>query len=165
MKSLINHGSVFKKHKSYKVRLLLKKGGEVKISSSAIKNGGAHPYITLAKRATDSRNIFLHHKTTNRKLYDDEYLKCKKKGFIDIIFCNERGEVTEGAISNIIIKNGRYYYTPPASCGLLNGAYRQHLLNAQTLPLKEKVLYKKDIITAEKLFICNSVRGLAEVRI
>ncbi len=181
LRSLINYVSEFKKHESYKVRLLLNKGGEVKISSSTWKRhksehprrrkfvkkqaGGAFPYVAFSAKKTDSSKIFLYHKTTNRKFYDGEYQKYKKKAFIDVIFCNKRGEVTEGAISNIIVKQGRLYYTPPISCGLLNGVYRQYLLNAQILPLKEKILYKKDVITAEKLFICNSVRGLTEVKI
>ena len=82
---------------------------------------------------------------------------------MDVIFLNKKGEVTEGAISNIIVKTEKNYYTPPVKSGLLNGVYRQYLLNSQIFPLKEKVLYKQDIINAGKLFICNSVRGLVEV--
>ncbi len=163
LKFLLTYASAFDKNKSYKVRLLLNKNGEIKIGSSILKSEMSLK-ITFSKKKTDSSNIFLYHKTTNRKIYDGEYLKYKKIGFADVIFLNEKGEVTEGAISNIIVKTGKNYYTPPVKSGLLNGVYRQYLLNSQIFPLKEKVLYKQDIINAEKLFICNSVRGLVEVK-
>ncbi len=163
LKSLITYAGAFKGDKCYRVRLLLNKGGEAKISSSVLKES-RYPKITFSKRITDSSNTFLYHKTTNRKIYDGEYLKYKKNGFVDVIFLNEKGEVTEGAISNIIVKTGKNYYTPPVKSGLLNGVYRQYLLNSQIFPLKERVLYKQNIINAEKLFICNSVRGLVGVK-
>jgi len=166
LKSLAACSRIFRKDKSYKVRLLLRKSGEVKISTSLLKDSGSRiKKITFSKKATDSSDIFLYHKTTNRNLYDSEYLKHKRKGYADVIFLNQKWEVAEGAISNIIVKKGRYYYTPPVNCGLLNGIYRQHLLNTQQIPLKEKVLFKDDIIAAGKLFICNSVRGLVQVEL
>lgn len=166
LQSLTRCSNRFDKYKSYKVRLLLNKYGEVKVTSELLKNQtDDFKKITFSKKVVNSSNIFLYHKTTNRKFYDDEYLKYKKKGFVDVIFLNEKKEVTEGAISNIIVKNGKYHYTSPISSGLLNGVYRQHLLDTQILSLKEKVLDKQDITTAEKLYICNSVRGLIEVNI
>jgi len=179
LKSLIIYAGAFNKDKCYRVRLLLNKDGEAKLERGQVPGGhftatpvqntsevsprDLSPVVTFSKRITDSSNIFLYHKTTNRKIYDGEYLKYKKIGFVDVIFLNVKGEVTEGAISNIIVKTGKKYYTPPVKSGLLNGVYRQYLLNSQIFPLKEKVLYKQDIINAEKLFICNSVRGLVEV--
>ena len=81
------------------------------------------------------------------------------QGFDEVIFCNERNEVTEGAISNIIVlKNGRYY-TPPLSSGLLPGIYRHYFLSTR-LNVREKVLYPCDLFEADALYVCNSVRGL-----
>jgi para-aminobenzoate synthetase/4-amino-4-deoxychorismate lyase len=77
---------------------------------------------------------------------------------------NEKDQITEGAISNIFIKKGEAYYTPPVECGLLKGIYRQHLL--ETLPnVEQKILYLNDLKEADSLFICNSVRGMQEVKI
>lgn len=77
---------------------------------------------------------------------------------------NEKDQITEGAISNIFIRKGENYYTPPVECGLLKGIYRQHLL--ETLPkVEEKILYLDDLMEADVLFICNSVRGMQEVKV
>ncbi len=151
-------------NKSYKVRLLLEQGGNVELASSVLPEyGNAPKRITFSRIRTDNSDIFLYHKTTNRKIYDAEFEKYKKRGFCDVIFTNKNNEVTEGAISNIIIKKNKLYYTPPINCGLLGGVYRRYLFEHSTLPLRERVLYKKDIIKADKIFICNSVRGLVEV--
>ncbi len=160
----------FKKHcgrlhadKNYKIRLLLERSGDVKLTSSALPvHNDAPGKIAFSKIQTDSSDVFLYHKTTNRKLYDAEFEHYGKKGFCDVIFTNKNNEVTEGAISNIIIRKNSLYYTPPLSCGLLDGVYRRYLFEHSAFPLREKVLYKKDIMKADKIYICNSVRGLTE---
>jgi len=166
IKSLLKHTGSFTKNKNYRVRLLLNENGSVEIISKPLKErrfGGMK--IVFSRKPTNTSDVFLYHKTTNRKFYDDEYQRCKSKGFADVIFFNESKEVTEGAISNIIIKKGKNYYTPPIKCGLLNGTFRRNLLKTQTIPIKEKVLYKRDIKTADRIFICNSVMGLKEAKI
>lgn len=79
----------------------------------------------------------------------------------DEIYFNEREELTEGARSNIILQIDGKLYTPPVKCGILNGIYRQKLLNK----CEEKILYKKDLERAEKIFCVNSVRGIIEVEL
>ncbi|MFH0731913.1 MAG: aminodeoxychorismate synthase component I [Candidatus Omnitrophota bacterium] len=153
----------FEKSRHYKIRLLLKNDGSVKINSDIVAQTTTPSKIVFSKAKVNSSDIFLYHKTTIRGLYNSEYAKFSKKGYADVIFQNEKGEITEGAISNVIIKKGKAYCTPPVTCGLLNGVYRQHLLKTRPFPIKEKALFKKDIVFADKLFICNSVRGLIEV--
>ena len=152
--------------KSYKLRLLYSKAGFLIISHSLLKeNLHKDLKVVISEKRMNSNDVFLYHKTTNRSIYDNEYKKAIKNGLAEILFLNEHKQVTEGAISNIIIKKKRYYYTPPLSCGLLNGVYRQYLMNKNNFPLKEKILYKKDLLKAEKIFICNSLRGLREVKL
>ena len=152
--------------KIYKLRLLLSKDGSLIISHSPIKESHHKDLkVVISNKRSNSDNIFLYHKTTNRSFYDNEYKKALEKGLTEVIFLNERGQVAEGAISNIIIKKNSCYYTPPAGCGLLSGVYRQHLINKKNFPLKEKVLCKQDLLRANKIFICNSVRGLREVKL
>lgn len=163
-KRLKIHSSRFSTKKQYKVKLLVSKYGKITIQSCVIgKDKHTVKLITFSAKLVNSSDKFLYHKTTKRKLYNDEYKKAVDRGLADTIFLNEKNEVTEGCISNIVIQNGSSYYTPPTSSGLLNGVFRQYLLKSRHLPLKEKVLYKKDITNAKKLFICNSVKGLQEV--
>jgi para-aminobenzoate synthetase/4-amino-4-deoxychorismate lyase len=79
-----------------------------------------------------------------------------------VIFKNERGEITEGAISNIyVVKNG-IYFTPPLSCGVLDGTFRRHLLETKPFPIQERILFEQDIDSADSIYISNSVRGLLQ---
>jgi para-aminobenzoate synthetase/4-amino-4-deoxychorismate lyase len=97
-----------------------------------------------------------------RDIYESEYKKCREQGFFDVIFTNERGEVTEGAITNVFIKKDGTFYTPPVECGLLNGIFRRDFLS-QHPECKEKVLPLDDLYFADEVYLTNSVRGMVRV--
>jgi len=149
----------FKRALSYKVRVLLGKTGNIRIDYRPITKEREPVKIRFSTKRTFSDNMFLYHKTTNRHLYDEEYNRWNKKGYFDVIFTNEKNQITEGSISNIIIKKGRFFYTPPIGCGLLEGVFRKNLFKENPL-LKEKVLYKKDLLNADEIYVANSVRGM-----
>ena len=123
------------------------------------------PEVVFSNKRTDSRNPYLFHKTTLRNLYDDERRHAVAGGFYEVLFCNEKGEVTEGSITNIFIRNGDLYLTPPVDCGLLNGVFRQNFLAANPLQVKETILSRQDIEEADGLYVANSVRGLVAVKL
>jgi len=155
----------FKDSFSYKVRLLLDRDGRIKLSFSRISTNGKLAKVRFSSKKTSKEDTFLYNKTTNRDLYNKEHKKWSKKGYFDIIFTNRQNQVTEGAISNVIIKKRDFYYTPPVECGLLNGVFRRYLLDNTTLLVKEKVLYKEDIKKADEVYMINSVRGMVKVEI
>ncbi|OQX85020.1 MAG: hypothetical protein B6D55_08050, partial [Candidatus Omnitrophica bacterium 4484_70.2] len=68
-----------------------------------------------------------------------------------------------GAISNIFILKDGIYFTPPVSAGLLDGIYRRYFIKTNRKKVVEKSLFFQDLIKADKIFICNSVRGLFSV--
>ena len=153
------------KEGKYRVRSLLHKNGEVVISSSELNETESETKrVTLSKVRTEPENRFLYHKTTNRELYDSEFQKARNKGYYDVLFLNNKGEVTEGAISNIFVKIGDMFYTPPIRCGLLDGVFRRNLFESG-FPLEEKVLFEKDLLKVDKLYLSNSVQGMIEVSI
>ncbi|MEA3328806.1 MAG: aminodeoxychorismate synthase component I [Candidatus Omnitrophota bacterium] len=149
----------------YRVRLLLSKNGDIFISYRKIKRkiNSKINLITISNQRTVSNDVFLRHKTTNRKLYDREYKKYKKLGYFDVIFQNERDEITEGAVSNVFIKSNGIYYTPPLKSGLLNGVYRRYFFARNSGLICEKVLAMNDLETADGIFLANSVRGMMRV--
>lgn len=63
-------------------------------------------------------------------------------------YFNEKGELTEGSRSNIVLQIGDKLFTPPINCGLLNGIYRQKLLNEGKC--FEQILYKKTCYRQKK---------------
>ena len=119
--------------------------------------------ITLSPIRVSSDDRFLRHKTTRRQLYDQQYEQALRQGCLDVLFLNERGEVTEGAISNVFIEKDGRWFTPPLACGLLPGIYRRHLL--ETKPAEEKMLRIEDLTSADAVYICNAVRGCRRVHV
>ncbi len=147
--------------KTYTIRLLLNKTGKFTISHDVIDNVPQMPAkVAISDKRTSRTDTYLRHKTTNRWLYDRELSKYREHGFFDVLFFNSDGELTEGAITNVIIKKGNELFTPPLSCGVLSGVYREFLLHSLGVPIKEKVLYLEDLKKADKMFLTNSVRKL-----
>ncbi|MDG2090430.1 MAG: aminotransferase class IV [Gammaproteobacteria bacterium] len=96
--------------------------------------------------------------------YEQEYLKSyEKTGCFDVLFSNQKGEITEGSRTNLFIKKGDTFYTPPIECGLLDGIYRRQILDDENIKSVEKILFFEDLRSAEQLYLCNSVRGLIPV--
>jgi para-aminobenzoate synthetase/4-amino-4-deoxychorismate lyase len=63
-----------------------------------------------------------------------------------------------------MIAKGGKLVTPPVECGLLPGVYRQHLL-ATHPEIQEAAIHLEDVLSADRIFIFNSVRGLRPARI
>ena len=151
--------------RAFRVRLALDKGGVVRITQDEIAAAQDIERVAIAFERIDSRNRFLYHKTTNRQFYDRALRCAAEMGLFDLFFSNQRGEVTEGARSNVIIRKGKEYHTPPVRCGLLPGVFRQHLFDSRDFDLRETVLHPEDLAAADAVFLCNSVRGLQRVEI
>jgi para-aminobenzoate synthetase / 4-amino-4-deoxychorismate lyase len=120
--------------------------------------------ICASPHRTDPADVMLYHKTTQRARYELAFQEASRKGFDDVLFLNLRGEVTEGAISNVFIEKNGSWFTPPIECGLLAGVYRRHLL--ETRPeIEERVLTLDDLRGADAIYLTNAVRGLRRVEI
>ncbi|MDD5491540.1 MAG: chorismate-binding protein [bacterium] len=158
--------SVLDIHKTWKIRLLLSNTGAIDLRAEelppAIKN---KQLVAISAIHTDPANLFLQHKTTEREMYNQELVHYKKLGYDDVLFTNNRGEITESAIANIFIKKGLFYYTPPLACGLLPGIFRTYFIRRHRTMVKEKILYPEDLYSADAIFLTNAVRGLAQVKL
>lgn len=120
------------------------------------------PYrIGLARHPIDSRDPFLYHKTTHRRVYDQALAAAP--GWDDVLLWNERGELTESCLANIVVEREGRLLTPPVHSGLLAGTYRGLLLSRGEI--SEQVLRLADLDRCDRIFLINSVRGRWEVRI
>lgn len=146
----------------HKVRLLLTAEGVVAITTEPLAPGryaATPPRVALADEAIDSREPLLRHKTTWRPWYDgalDSYPGC-----CDVLFCNTRGEVTEGTLHNLVMEKQGRLVTPPIACGLLPGTLRQELLESGVLV--EDIISRQELLAAPRLWLINSVRGWRRV--
>ena len=149
---------------AHRIRLLLNADGRTTLTATLFAPRPPTGLIQLATQRTHSQDLFLRHKTTRRSVYDQHYAQAIAAGLDEVIFTNERGELTEGTISNIFLRIGDRLYTPPVTCGVLPGIYRRHLL--ETHPAAEEhTLTPDDLHSANAIFICNSVRGMNEVKL
>ena len=117
--------------------------------------------LKLASKPVNSAEIFLYHKTTYRKVYEEARQECRDCD--DVLLWNEREEVTESSIANVVVKIDGDLFTPPIDSGLLAGTYRAWLLHAGDI--REKVLMVRDLNRCSKIYLINSVRKWQEATI
>lgn len=115
--------------------------------------------VVLASSNIDSNNPFLFHKTTNRSFYE----AFQQDDYFDTLLWNEHGEITEFTIGNVVIEVDGEKFTPPVTSGLLNGTFRRGLVRDGIV--KEKVLFKEDITSADAIWFINSVREWIKVEL
>ena len=139
-----------------RVRLTLGMDGHFSVTTSPIKTSGSVWRVCLAEARVASRDPWLSVKTTQRALYDETRARLPQD-LDEVLFLNERGEVTEGTITNVFLEREGILLTPRQSCGLLPGVLRRSLLDSGAA--QEEVLHAADLTTGE-LFVGNSPRGL-----
>ena len=136
-----------------RVRLTLNEAGRHEATAHDLPFNPPHWTYAISPQRTDSRDLFLRHKTNWRELYESEV---KRLGTDEVIFMNERGEITEGARSNVFVVRDGHVLTPPLMSGLLDGRLRSEML-ARGLA-HEAVLTPDDF--GGEVYFGNSLRGL-----
>lgn len=140
----------------HRVRLLLGVNGEISLEPAPMEPLSQPYYITLAKMPVNSNELFLYHKTTHRKLYNEAL--AQRSGSDDVLMWNERHELTESTIGNLVAEIEGRLVTPPLSCGLLPGVFRQKLIDEGRV--WEGIIRVADLASCGKIYLVNSVRGM-----
>jgi para-aminobenzoate synthetase/4-amino-4-deoxychorismate lyase len=146
----------------HKVRLLLAGDGGITIERHPLVSAPVATVpgpVVIAGERVNSSDPFLYHKTTRRALYEKEFVRHPE--CVDVIFLNERGEVTEGSTTNVVALLAGRLVTPPVRCGLLSGTFREALIEGGVL--RERVLTLNDLRVADEILLINSVRGWRKV--
>ncbi len=145
-----------------RIRLTLAASGRTATEVSYCPRESARIGIWLTDERISSSDAFRRHKTTRRDPYDRLYEKAREYGFEEVIFANEKGDITEGAISNIFIERRGKMLTPPVTSGVLPGVLRRHILETRDGAL-EAVLTVDDLKSADGIYLCSALRGLRRV--
>lgn len=121
-----------------------------------VKLGFAHE---LQINATSSNHL----KTTDRDIYDEALCQAEKNGMDDMILCNERGEIAETGIFNILWHDDtlQQWFTPALSSGCVAGVQRAYLLDSGKL--QERICFPEDLLKAKSIMVCNALRGVLNV--
>ncbi len=142
-----------------RMRLTLNERGEFACTSAPLGAGASEWNFTISEKRVNSADILLQHKTNRRELYESEFAAC---GADEVVFLNERGEITEGSRTNIFVQIDERLLTPPLSSGLLNGCLHAEMLANNDC--EEHVLTSADLARAEKIYLGNSLRGLISAK-
>ncbi len=147
-----------------RVRLLCDEVG-ITISATPLPETGPPSdfRFLIAAERVETGNRYLYHKTTRRDFYDLPRKNAQEEfGVDEVVFRNERDELTEGSFTNLFVEKDGVLSTPPVAAGLLAGTLRAELIADGRV--REKTLYPKDLEAADAIYLGNSVRGLVRAR-
>jgi len=141
---------------SWKVRLILTRSGEITVETLPIDDERTSSMrVGLADEAVDSNDLSLYHKlTTNLPRYQKNL--AEHPDWDDVIMWNERGEITESSVANVVVRIGEKLVTPRVECGLLAGTFREVLLEQNEI--SEGVVMIEELRSADEFYLINSVR-------
>ena len=147
-----------------RVRLTLAHDGSLALAHARLDDGvGREWSAVIASERLPADDYLRRHKTTVRGVYDAALAGLPAPDVFDAIFLNARGEVCEGARSNVfVVGEDGVWRTPPLSCGLLPGVMRRALLEAGRAV--EQVLTREDLLAARGIYLANALRGVIRVR-
>jgi para-aminobenzoate synthetase/4-amino-4-deoxychorismate lyase len=138
-----------------RIRVELSPRGEVIIEHSPMPRWEEPVRLALARRHIPSEHPFWYHKTADRARYDAH--DPVDLAHDQVLLVDERGELAETSIANLVVELDGALWTPPLDAGLLPGVLRAELLRAGTI--RERVLVATDLECATGLWVINSLRG------
>lgn len=145
----------------HRLRVLVHRNGEMQMETASLSTRTGDYRVILAEASIDSTDPYLYHKTTRRHVYTSALAKAS--GYDDVLLWNERGELTESCIANLVVELDGNLYTPPVTCGLLAGVYREALLREGKIA--ERIIRKEELSKCTRILLVNSVRGMWEVKL
>jgi branched-chain amino acid aminotransferase len=89
-----------------------------------------------------------------------------RRGAEEALMCNYRGELSECSQSNFFMVRDGVALTPRSAAGLLEGVTRAFLFEVGQdvgVPVRDEVLYPKDLDSADEAFITSTTRELSPV--
>jgi para-aminobenzoate synthetase/4-amino-4-deoxychorismate lyase len=145
---------------TYRVRLTLQKNGQFTIMATLLMPLKEPVRIKISPYPIEALKLFLNHKTSQRTQYDRAVEDAEQVGMFDMVFWNASGNVTEGARSNVFVRQGRNWHTPPLNAGVLPGIMRSIILDDPAWNAREKNITLNELRIAEEIIVCNALRGI-----
>jgi len=140
---------------TWKIRVELNKWGRLNWQISPYESGPEIINVSISNEIIDNCDKFVYFKTTNRNLYNSELDLTRANGYYEVIFRNANKMFTEGAISNILIYRDGKFTTPPIEAGILNGCYRQYLIDKNLVEISN--IDQNTLLEADSVILINSV--------
>ncbi len=137
-----------------RVRLTVDPAGRADVAVTRLEPEHVPVRLVLDHVPVDRHDPFRHHKTTHRIAYDISAQRHPDAD--DVVAVNERGEVVETTIGNLLVRIGGRWYTPPRDAGCLGGIEREVMLDRGEAA--ERPITVQEFLSAEEIHVVNSVR-------
>ena len=106
-------------------------------------------------------------KLSNMLHYRHAWREARSAGFDDAILLTYDDYIAETAIANLFWKKGNVVYTPSSLCDILPGIMRNSIIgiikSRTDLEIIEGKYQRSDIMSADSVWMTNSVRELQEI--
>ena len=120
-------------------------------------------FKAMTSSITRISSRYSHIKSIDYQLFSLAYEEAKKQGADEAILLNPRGELVEGARTNLFYIQHGILYTPAVSCGCIKGVIRQivmDLARQHHILCRAVAAKKKDLVSSEEAFLTNSFLGV-----
>ncbi|NMD25898.1 MAG: aminodeoxychorismate synthase, component I, partial [Actinobacteria bacterium] len=135
--------------------IVLDRRGRHRLEISALEGAPDRVRPGVATERVRSDDPFLCHKTTRRAIYDRA--RSANPAADDVLLVNERDEVVETTVANLLYRLGAAWFTPPLTSGGLPGVGRDVQLQAGAVV--ERVLPLHELAACDELAVVSSLRG------
>jgi len=105
-------------------------------------------------------------KTTSSLIYVMAGIHAASSGADESIIMNNENRLVESHTSNLFLKRGIEYHTPPLTEGCIEGVMRRHLIgimNRNDIPVREIPLTKADLLSADEVLLTNAMNWVRNV--
>jgi branched-subunit amino acid aminotransferase/4-amino-4-deoxychorismate lyase len=105
-------------------------------------------------------------KSLNRPFYQGLTRWARRKNCDEAFFLNTRGELVEGARTNIFLIKGSNVKTPALSCGCLPGVTRSvviKILKKMGYSFRQAKIRSSELFSGDEIFVTNSLIGVMPV--
>ena len=144
-----------------RLRLLVGPDGQARLERAPLPARLDGPVrLGISASPVTSRDPARFHKTAERRFYDSR--RAARPDCFDVLLVNERGELTESTIANLVVERDGALVTPPLEAGLLPGVFRAELL--ATGRIRERPLTPQDLRAAPRSWLVNALRGWIDTR-
>jgi para-aminobenzoate synthetase/4-amino-4-deoxychorismate lyase len=139
----------------HRIRLALGRDGDHEITVSGFEQSVEPVRLAIDTERVNSSDPLLFHKSEPRRRYEEA--RERHPTADDVVLVNERGEVTETTIANIVASIEGRWVTPPLDSGCLPGIERS--VRLERGEIEEGVLTPDDLVAAKAIAVISSLRG------
>jgi branched-chain amino acid aminotransferase len=123
--------------------------------------------IDLFSEIKKLKNPLSNFKTSNGIIYVLAAIFARENNIDDCFILNTDGNITDTVSSNVFILKKNFLITPPLSDGCVQGVMRKNILKyckKEKILIAEKSITIRDLLTAEEIYLSNSIQGIRWVK-